>query len=158
VKLQFSQILCFACSRQGTAIVKSEKFECCQIFCCTGMVTVSLAVKCYVCGLSADCNDEYSGVQGHLVDCTNSQDGGCTKTKTITKLPGGVITTVVQRSCGKSYDNSNCKQGDRLKINAIIAKTETWQCSCDGDECNTGSGVRVGVFFIATVVLAKLVL
>lgn len=94
MKLQFSQILCFACSRQGTAIVKSEKFECCQIFCCTGMVTVSLAVKCYVCGLSADCNDEYSGVQGHLVDCTNSQDGGCTKTKTITKLPGGVITTV----------------------------------------------------------------
>jgi len=122
------------------------------------MVTVSLAVKCYVCDQSADCNDEYSGVQGHLVDCSNSQDGGCSKTKQVTKAPGGLIVTVVTRSCGKSYDNSNCKQGDRLKVNAIIAKSESWLCSCDNDECNTGSSVRVGVFVIATVVLAKLVL
>ena len=45
----------------------------------------------------------------------------------------------VNRFCGKFYDNSNCAQRNPLRE----SNTETWQCSCNNDKCNTAHGLHI---------------
>ncbi|KAF6024350.1 hypothetical protein EB796_017351 [Bugula neritina] len=121
------------------------------------LLTFSLAAgtSCYVCDSTTDgrCSDEYTGVSGHEVDCSlNSIDNGaCTKEKATVKGIGSPIT-YVERTCGGSYV-ANCAQSDRLKINLLGIKTETWTCTCDGNLCNGGSQLTYSAALVFAVIM-----
>lgn len=112
----------------------------------SGLIAVCLGTTCYVCDSidsSDDCADDYSGGNSaHQVDCDSdiayTEDGGCSKLKTKATV-FGVKATTVSRTCGQSYDDSSCAQGDRQKLKVLTVSTEVWSCSCTGDNCNTAA-------------------
>jgi len=122
-----------------------------RTFICITLVLALLATaycqtKCYVCsGIEGTCGDAYAGSSDHETDCKATgytDDGGCSKLKNKTKLFGTWIITVT-RSCAEIYDNGHCSHGDRLSIDILGIKSDTWSCSCTGDLCNGGSQLAV---------------
>ena len=63
----------------------------------------------------------------------------------------------VARTCGQSYDNGQCAQGDRVSLNVLGIKSDTWSCSCEGELCNSGSQLAVSSALIVSA-LAKYLL
>ena len=64
---------------------------------------------------------------------------------------------LVARTCGQSYDNGQCAQGDRVSLNVLGIKSDTWSCSCEGELCNSGSQLAVSSALIVSA-LAKYLL
>lgn len=61
------------------------------------------------------------------------------------------------RTCGESYDNSQCAHGDRVSLNIFGIRSDTWSCSCTGNLCNSGSQLAVSSALIMAA-LAKYLL
>ena len=124
---------------------RQQVLQLCNIFIIfTGLVTTGYALDCYECSSvdDATCADEYTGSDTHKETCL--VDTGCSKLKSKGKVLGIEATTVV-RSCGATYDNSQCSQKDHAKVSVFGVKSESWSCSCTTDLCNTGSAPTLGI-------------
>jgi len=122
-----------------------------------GLVAVCTALDCYVCdSTDTTCSDMYSKPADHKTACDSSETG-CSKLKSSGKILGITATSVV-RTCGTLYDNTQCAQADRAKASLLGAKSEVWSCSCEGDSCNDGNSVTLGLSLFAAVFAAKLLL
>jgi len=125
------------------------------------IVGYTLAVSCYVCysHLDSTCNDKYKSPADHLTDCGDDVTG-CSKTHAIGKFEGSRYKSL-NRTCGVIYDNAICKFEDAYPFedaSQSITDSEVWQCSCEGDSCNTGSHVSYSLSaFVLTAVTAFLV-
>jgi len=115
------------------------------------LISTTLALQCYVCDETDEsCSDLYGMPADHKTMCDEGVTG-CSKTKSSTKLLG-IETKIVVRSCatGTPYDNSICSKPQKFNL---LVKSETWQCSCEGDLCNSGSQLALGLpLLIACVV------
>jgi len=124
-----------------------------------GFLSVSMATQCYVCTADDSCSDAYTADDGHDMDCdaniAYTEDGGCSKQKTKTKVLGILVSTVT-RSCGQMYDNSECEQKDHSKTNILGVSFESWSCSCEGDNCNASSQLAVSAAGCLLVLVCQL--
>ncbi|XP_067939344.1 uncharacterized protein [Watersipora subatra] len=114
------------------------------------------SLRCYVCS-SHDlyCTDEYKYPPQHLQDCPQGKHDGCSKSKTEIILFGRKIRAIL-RSCGKKYNNSHCKERDRIRDRLFKPGGELWQCSCDGNKCNTTSSLAVSTILLAATMAQSL--
>lgn len=67
------------------------------LLCLLGFLSISMATQCYVCTADDSCSDAYSADDGHDMDCdaniAYTEDGGCSKQKTKTKVLGILVST-----------------------------------------------------------------